>query len=55
MTKSIFRSLVIWSISGAMFLFLWQMLLANQWVNPDLVPSIHGVLSAAEKILLSLH
>jgi NitT/TauT family transport system permease protein len=53
MIKSIFRSLVIWSISGAIFLFFWQLLLANQWVNPDLVPSVGGVLSAAEKILFS--
>lgn len=53
MIKSIFRSLVIWSISGAIFLFFWHLLLANQWVNPDLVPSIPGVLGAAEKILLS--
>jgi NitT/TauT family transport system permease protein len=53
MIRSIFRSLVIWSISGATFLFLWQLLLSNQWVNPDLVPSVGGVLSSAEKILTS--
>lgn len=53
MIRVIFRSLVVWLISGSLFLLVWYMLLTHKLVNPDLVPSISSVLQSAEKILFS--